>query len=148
MNESNPHECANCNSYGSFTDKEGNLKNKLIWYTDSNHYNGGYYLRDESNDSKDDKLVHPCASCACHLDYTLNGNPYYGISLSLDENNETVINYISLDECAENNANVYASRKHKFLDSFKIQDWSAKFPNDLFTRTVYIYNSEYNLIII
>ena len=31
----------------------------------------------------------------------------------------------------------------KFLDSFKIQDWSAKFPNDLFSRTIEIYRLYY-----
>ena len=144
LNGKNPHECENCNAYGSFTDKEGNQKNKVVWWRDSQHNMGGYYLRDISKDSFDDKLVHPCQSCAAELNYKLNGMPYYGIYFSLDEDNKTVINYISLDECAENNANIYQSRKHRFLDSYQIYDWCAKFPNDLQARTVHIYNILYN----
>ena len=140
----NPHQCANCNSYGSFTDKEGNQKNKLIWFKDSQHQMGGYYIRDETNDSNDDKIQYPCSNCADQLNYILNGNPYYGVHLSLDDNENTVISFISLEDCAFSRAEIFARRQHNFIESFKIQDWCAMFPTDLFNRTIQLYNIFYN----
>ncbi len=135
-----PHDCANCDAYGYFTDKNGNPKNPLNW----NYDGGGYYARDTSQDADDDIKMFPCRNCAGNLPrpFCLNGNPYYGIQYVFNgDMKNPEIHFTTLEEYAEESASIYESRRHRFLSTFQIEDWSAKFPRDLSRRIIEIYNS-------
>ena len=140
LNNTGSHDCANCDAYGYFTDKNGNPKNPLIW----SHLGGGYYERDSSQDKNDDIKVYPCRNCAGKLPrpFYLYGNPYYGLEyVFTDDMDKPEIHFTTLEKFAEESAYIFVSRKHLFLNSFQIEDWSAKYPPDLSRRIIEIYNS-------
>ena len=136
--------CENCRAYCSFNSKNGERKDTLKWYIDDDHPDGGYFERDTSNDSIDDVILHTCMNCAQENDFMQDGNPYYGMTWILGENNQPVKHLLTMEDYADNSAFMYNCRKHKFLSSYQIEDWSANFPSDLQQKIIDIWYSSYS----
>jgi hypothetical protein len=140
----NCNQCENCRAYGSFNDKNGQRKDTLKWYFNYDHPDGGHFERETSEDCDDDVAIDCCMNCAQDNNFMLNGNPYYGMNWIVGENNQPIKHFITMEDCAENSAHIYGCRKHTFLSSFQIEDWSTKFPSDLQQKVIDIWHSWYD----